>query len=329
MTRLLASLLLVLFSAGAASARCAGEDLRGTLSPEDRAALASAVAATPYPEGNRWRATRGARVIDIVGTIHLSDPRLDPVMERLAPAVAAADLVLVEMSDEDEAALQSEIAADPGRLLLPGTETLPGFMDDATWQTLSDAIQARGLPPAMAARMQPWYLSLQLAIPPCAMPEIVAGARGLDHRVIEAARAGGVPVRSLEPVDTLFALFGQAPLEEQVKMLLLGMMPVEATEDAFTTTIEAYFDETHAEGWQMARVVARRTLDLPAEEIDAVFAEMETRLLDERNRAWIDVIEAAEGDRLLLAFGAAHLFGEAGVLALLEREGYTIARLPF
>lgn len=329
MTRLLIALLLSFLAAGAAAARCAGADLRETLDAGQRAALAAAVAGTPFAEGNRWRATRGARRIDILGTIHLSDPRLDPVMARHAPAVAAADLVLVELSAADEAALQEELAADPARLLLPGAATLPGLMDEANWQLLSAAIRARGLPPAMAARMQPWYLSLQLAIPPCALPEIAAGARGLDHRVIAAARAAGVPVRSLEPYDTLFALFADAPLEEQVEMLLLGVMPVSDTEDAFTTTIEAYFDETHAEGWEMARLVARRALDLPPAEIDAIFAEMEARLLAERNRAWIEVIEAAEGDRLFLAFGAAHLFGEDGVLALLERAGYTLTRLPF
>lgn len=49
-----------------------------------------------------------------------------------------------------------------------------------------------------------------------------------------------------------------------------------------------------------------------------------------RNRAWIPVIEAAAGEGpVFAALGALHLSGADGVLALLQRKGFAIERLPF
>ncbi|MFP4327880.1 MAG: TraB/GumN family protein [Paracoccaceae bacterium] len=316
-------------AAAPADAACSGEDLRPTLTAGERAAVESALAGTPYREGNRWRATRGERVIDIVGTVHLDDPRLGPVAERLRPTVEAADTVLLEITPESEARLKDRMTRDPGMLLLPEGQTLPGLMDEEAWDLLADAVRARGMPPFMAARFQPWYLSLQLAIPPCAMPQIADGANGLDRRVSDMALEAGVALRPLEDPAAVFAMFGDDPLETQIDMLQASVLPPKVGEDGFATLVEGYFDERHAEAWDVSRVLARRHLPLPADEVDAMFETLRADLLDGRNRDWITTIEATPGNRLLLAFGAAHLFGEAGVLALLEAEGYRLERLEF
>lgn len=327
--RRLALLALLCLSPLAARAACEGRDLRATLSEETQAAVAAAAARHPYPAGNRWRAERDGRVIDILGTIHLDDPRLARIAEDFRPALARADLLLVEMSPEDEAALRRNFASDPGRLLLPGAQTLPALMPDAAWARLAEELRARGIAPAMGARMQPWYLSLQLAIPACAAETIAAGARGLDHRVTGMANETGVPIRSLEDPETLFSLFEDEPLERQVRLMQASLLPEGRGEDIFATLVESYFDETHAEAWELSRLLATETVALPEAEVNALYDELAEELLAARNRAWIEVIESAGAERIALAFGAAHLFGEAGVLALLEREGYTLTRLDF
>ena len=51
-------------------------------------------------------------------------------------------------------------------------------------------------------------------------------------------------------------------------------------------------------------------------------------VLFERNARWLPLIEPQlrEGD-LFIAVGAAHLFGERGILAELQRRGYTVKRI--
>ncbi|MFP4240231.1 MAG: TraB/GumN family protein [Rhodosalinus sp.] len=311
------------------AAACAGEDLRRQLDAEVRAEIARAVAETPYAEGNRWRAARDGRVIDILGTLHLDDPRLDAVAEAFRPTVENADMLLVEMSPEDEAALTRSLAEDPGQLLLSGAQTLPGLMDERDWNRVASEMRKRGIPPTMGARMQPWYLSLQLAIPACAAETLAAGGRGLDHRVTAIAADAGVPVRSLEDPQTLFALFSDEPPERQVRLMLASLLPQGRGEDMFATLVESYFDEAHAAGWEVSRHLAIESVDLPEAEVKALYDDLHDEMLVARNKAWIDIIEAAPGDRLAMAFGAAHLFGREGVLALLEREGYALSRQAF
>jgi uncharacterized protein YbaP (TraB family) len=64
--------------------------------------------------------------------------------------------------------------------------------------------------------------------------------------------------------------------------------------------------------------------------VETEFAAMEDSLMIRRNRAWIPVLtRAAAKGPVLAAFGALHLSGAEGVLALLQAEGWTLERLPF
>lgn len=308
-------------------AACTGSDLREALSAEDSAALADAEAATPYAHGNHWRATRGDRVIHVIGTMHMHDPRLDPVEERLEPVIENSDLLFLEATEEDAKKLEHGLATDASLLLLQDT-TLPEMLDEEAWQKLADAARARGIPPFMAAKMQPWYLSLVLALPRCAM-ELATAGDGLDARVEDIAQAAGIARRSIEAYDTVFQVFNAEPLEEQLRMLQLGVFPEDLSADLLITTVNSYFDEAHSDSWQLSRLMTFAHLDLPEADINAMLDEMEQKLLIDRNLAWIDVIEAAPEQRITVAVGAAHLMGESGVLNQLETRGYTLEPQPF
>ena len=84
--------------------------------------------------------------------------------------------------------------------------TLPEILPPDTWDRLQDApCRARGIPPFMGAKMQPAYLSMLLGIPPCAAEALTGRANGLDQRIIaKRGRASSMPVRALEPYDTIF-----------------------------------------------------------------------------------------------------------------------------
>ena len=308
---------------------CAGNDLRETLGPEEQARLDSAIQDAPFAEGNHWKATRGDSTLHLIGTMHLSDPRLDAPVDRLRDTVESADLLLLEMTDEDEAALQTRLSEDPS-LLLMSDATLPELLSEEEWDKMSAALNARGMPPFMAARFQPWYVSMLLAVPPCAsMLELSAG--GMDARLEEIAAGADVPRAALEDVQTIFAAFADQPRDMQLEMMLSALVDPAISEDLFATLLASYFDEAPAEGWAVSSILAERYSPIEQDAAAEILATMEEALLTDRNRAWIPVLtEAAERhDRVVAAFGAAHLPGENGVLALLEAEGFTLERLPF
>lgn len=333
----IASLLFALTLAGApagqALASCEGIDLLDAMTPEARAELQAATDAIPYPRGNFWRATRqtddGQQEITLVGTYHLDDPRHQPVIEALGPAIDAASTVLVEAAPDEQKALQDHIARDPSIMLITEGPSLLEQMTAADWRLLTDALAERGVPSMMAARMQPWYVNLMLAIPTCAM-EGMTEDKGLDGLIMARAEASGVPLASLERYDTVLALFDLMPAEDQIGMIRTTLAMDDRAQDFSTTLANAYFAGESRLMWEMMRREAYGLSGYSTEKVDAEFARMEAVLMVARNRAWIPVIEAAAAKGpVVAAFGALHLPGEDGVLALLEREGFTVAPLDF
>lgn len=325
----LMSLLCCLICAQPALAACAGNDLRSTLGPAEQDRLQIELQDAPFAEGNHWRATRDGRVLHLVGTMHLSDPRLDAPLDRLRPTIESADLLLLETTAEDSASLENRLATDPGLLLMPDA-TLPELLSDAEWAQMSDALSARGIPPFMAARFQPWYVSVVLAVPPCAaLPDLATG--GMDARIEAMATEAGIPRAALEDVETIFATFANQPRETQIDMMLSALVDPAISEDLFATLLASYFDEATAEGWAVSAILAERYSPIDPGEAAEMFAKIEQELLVDRNRDWIPVlIDALEDhDVVMAAFGAAHLPGKDGVLALLEAEGFVLERLAF
>lgn len=310
-------------------ATCAGRNLFAEMEPARLAEIKASTAAFPFSTGNFWRATRGDEVITIAGTYHFDDPRHAPTIAALAPHITAARTVLVEAGPEEEKALMALIAKDPSTMVI--TEGLPlnQRLPPEVWDPLKEALSNRGIPPFMTAKFQPWYVLTLLSIPPCAMTSMAEKPKGLDGAVIDTALAAGVPVRGLEPFDTLFTIFDGMTPEELTEMLVSTLAIEEMSEDYFTTLVDSYFAGESRQAWELMRFVS---YDLPGysrDQIDADFARMEELVSSSRNRAWIPVLtEAAAQGPVFTAFGALHLSGEDGVLNLLRKEGFTLEELP-
>ena len=332
MVRLALSLAAWLLATPLVAQTCTGTDIRDSLSAEQRSGLAEMTAGLTHPEGNHWRATRGDAVVHLIGTLHVDDPRHDAVMARIGPVIDSAAALLVEATDEEEAALQSALARDPSLIVTTDGPTLPELLTEEEWQRVRAAAAERNIPGVMAAKFRPWYLTLLLSLPPCMMEAMATGMDGLDARIMDRAAAAGVPTSALEPYDTLFTLFAALDVDDQAEMAVASIPAPGEAEDMFAALLAGYFEERHAEIWTLAHFMAKEQLDLPPERIDEMFAMLRDVAVTERNANWIPVIlDAVEtaGGPVVVAAGAAHLSGSDGVLALLEAEGFALERLPF
>lgn len=329
MLRALITCLLIIVSAPA-FARCEGTSLLDTLAVDQQADLNAAVAAAPYPQGLLWRAKKGDTTIHLVGTMHVYDARLDPVLARIVPLIPTTDLILLETTKAAEAQLQADLTTQPDLLFLTEGPTLPDMLPEAAWQILADQARDRQIPAFMAAKFQPWYLALMLAVPPCAMEGMMTGQRGLDHMIMDQAEIAEVPTQALEPYNTLFTLFENESMEEQIEMLQATIAMNRDADALFATLLDLYFAQEHVRAWHFSRLAALDMPDASPSDINAMFDEMEQMLLIRRNLNWMPVIAEAttSHDSLIIAVGAAHLGGTQGVLNLLSQDGFTLTRLP-
>ncbi|MCE6952084.1 TraB/GumN family protein [Cereibacter sphaeroides] len=329
MARLIPTLCLFLvISAGAARAACVGTDLIDALPPAERALVESETALQPFAEGNFWRATRGEQRVIVAGTYHLEDPRHAANLDRLRPFIEEAGVLLVEAGPEEEAKLKEAMAKDPSLMLSDGP-TLPEVLSEGEWKTLSGALRARGIPPVLASKFEPWYVSMTLALPPCAI-DAAKQPDGLDKMAMAAARDAGVPVRSLEPWNTVFRLFAELTPQEQLAMIRTALPLEDRVEDLAVTLGDRYFAGESRKVWEYMRLQTHAMPGYTPEAADAEFARMEETLVTRRNRAWMPVIEAAAAEGpTVVAVGALHLPGKGGVLALLDEAGFRLEKLGF
>lgn len=327
MRRVLVSLAFGLLAALPLQAQCLGQNLISAMPEDQRAALTARAHAVPFAQGNLWQASRDGARITLVGSYHLEDPRHQATLDSLAPHMAGATALLVEAGPEEEAALQADVAAHPERLIIATGPTLPEALDEADWQRLSEALRARALPPFMAAKMQPWYVMVMLSIPVCQFAQ-AASANGLDKQLIAQAQAAGIPVKAVEPWDTIFTIFEGMAETDQHALLMQAVDAAEAGDDMAVTLADSYFAGENRLLWEFTKHDAVTRSGLTEAEAERDFALMEEAMVIRRNRSWIAPIEeaAAQGP-VVVVVGALHLPGEEGVLNLLAGNGWTVTPL--
>jgi len=328
MSRILSLIAALSLLAAPLSAQCGGENLFAAMPPAELAALRSAAAKAPFSKGNFWRATRGDEVITLVGTYHFNDSRHDATLAAIAPVIQTASTVLVEAGPDEEKALLSRMTSDPSLMMIVDGPSLIQRMPPELWAKLAAALAERGIPGFMAAKLQPWYVNVLLAVPPCAMAAM-KDPMGLDGLVIDTALAANVPVKALEPYDTVLKVFDMMTEADQFAMIESTLAMEGRSEDFSATLADSYFAGESLLIWELMRLISYQTPGATRAEVDAEFAKIEAVLMTGRNRAWIPVLEAAAANGpVLAAFGALHLPGQDGVLALLQAQGFTIEPLP-
>lgn len=178
-------------------------------------------------------------------------------------------------------------------------------------ELLAELVEASGMDERQFYHLDTWAAALVLARSyGTGDPE-----NGTDRALL--ADFASRQVIELEGAVRQFALFDRLPEADQRDLL------------------KAVIDDSRAgEAERVARIAAWRSGDMAALERETrrgLLADAELRkvLLVDRNRAWADRLGelAPAQPPMLVAVGAAHLPGEDGLIALLERRGYTVTRI--
>lgn len=311
----------------AALAMCEGKDMIAALPPAERTMLEERAASTAHSTGLLWRATRGQTEIIWFGTYHFPHEATEAHLTALMPHIKAADAVYLEVSNDDQARLEAQIASDPSIMFITTGPTLPDLLGEADWATYKAAMEKRAIPGFMAAKFKPVWAAIMLGIGPCEARAGALKAKGIDARIGEAAAANGMPSRSLEDFRLLLTMLDGFPQEDQIDMIRLFLAWSGNADDMAYTLRQRYLAQQTGLIWAFSRKIS---LDYGGETAQEDFALMEEQLLTNRNTGWVDLLlREGDGKKVFAAVGAAHLPGDAGVLNLLAGEGFTITPLSF
>jgi uncharacterized protein len=204
---------------------------------------------------------------------------------------------------------------DPTRMLsramLPAGESLDKLLGPEAWQRLLQYL-AGAIPPEALVRFRPW---LACALLVNKAMGATPGADMMDLALLKRGRAEQKTVRFLETLDQQIEALDRTM---DATMLTELSKELEKLPAMFTGLAEAY---------RAGDMAALEMLIQEAGQSDVDAGRMR-EMLGVRNERWIPFLEqlATEGGGFV-AFGAAHLPGEDGVVALLRRRGHNVTRV--
>jgi hypothetical protein len=262
-----------------------------------------------FGRGLLWRvAKQGVPASHIYGTIHVPDSRLAEL-----PAVvrqrfdAATSLMLEFVPDPYSRSRFLEAAVFLDR------QTLAEKIGAEDFERAVEHLAPIGLPREVVNKLKPWGVLLNLR-----NPRRAEQGAPLDSQLLELARARRLPLHQIEGVEEQIFTFDEFPMESQIALLKHSLAHRDELLELAERTMEAYLERDLAAIWRLReRFIARH----PA--IAAHQAVMTKRVVHDRS-----VVMAFRMQRELrrggafVALGALHLYGDKGVLALLEADGY-------
>lgn len=262
----------------------------------------------------------------IIGTYHLADASFTEKIPGLQTALAETEQVYGEVNMENmmqPASIQKMTAA----MMLPEGQTLKTVLTPEQFGKVSafaKELMGVGLDNDMVFsqldKMSPKALATQftllLFIKNSATP--FNPANGLDNFFQMQAKQNNKPIGGLETIDfQIETLYKSTPIERQVEELIClvdnkeyNLMMVQEISKAF-----------YAQDLQAIEKAADEKLN---NSCDSTPEEEET-LIYGRNDNWMKLMPGIMAEKpTFFAVGALHLVGERGMLAQLQKAGYTV-----
>lgn len=303
---------------------CTGVDLIAQMEADDPALLEhirAEAAAVENAGALLWRIeAEGAEPSWLFGTMHVADPRVLTLPERVRAAFDAAGTVVIETTDIlDQSKMMAALLARPELMMFTDDTTLFSLMSPQDREAAGAALAARGIPPASVARMKPWMIAAMVALPACELARKAAGAPVLDTMLAGEAKGAGKPVEGLESAIGQFEAMASLPMEFHISGLVETLKLGDRADDVIETMVSLYLAGETGMFWSFFRAA------LPSSDEDGGFAAFEEAMVKTRNRTMAQAARPfIDAGGAFLAVGALHLAGPDGLVALLREAGYSV-----
>ncbi len=308
---------------------CGGHNILPDLQKSDPAAYAdiqTEAAKTLNGQSIFWKIEKpGIQPSYLLGTMHVSDPRVLTMPAGASEAASKADVIIVE-SDEvlDDKKAAIALLAKPELSMFTDGSTITSRLTPEEASELEARLKKRGLALASVNRMKPWIISAFVALPACELARKAEGETFLDQRLAQTAAKAGKRVLGLETYAEQLAALNDLPMDFHIASLLDALRLGDKMNDVNETMLELY--RTGNIGAIVPMLQAVSTEKGTAKQ--AGYAEFEQRIIKDRNK----VMASRAGPTLnqgnaFMAVGALHLPGSDGLVELLRAQGFRLTAM--
>jgi len=309
---------------GAQDKSCTGRNLLAEMKTKDAAAYADVIAeGDKIPNGKSifWKVEKsGLAPSYLLGTMHVTDPRVLRMPPGAAEASASARVIVVE-SDEilDEKKAMAGIFANPDLTMFTNGQSLETLLSKDDLALLKDDLARRGVPLSAVSRMKPWMLMSLMSLPACETARKAANAAFLDKRIALDAAAAGKPVKGLETFAEQLSTLAAIPMDLHLKSMMETVKLGSTMDDVFETMTELYLSG------EIGLTIPLLKRAAPDGADEAGYAQFEELVVRQRNHHMADRAAPilAEGGAFI-AVGALHLPDTEGLVELVRQQGFTV-----
>lgn len=311
----------------AASTQCAGVDMLQELRFKEPAIFSeidAAAKATANASAVLWKIERTGRAASyLLGTIHMTDPRVTAFSRQLEDALAATDTLALEVADVSADAANAAIARATRLVLFNDGRSLDDLLSDDEYAKVKETLAGIGLPGEAAHMFRPWVVSMILSVSSCERQKVKSGLPVLDMKLATVARERGLKVVGLETIESQLGAMAGIPDDQQIAMLRASLKFANRSNDNMETLLQLYLTRNMGAAWPFHIALARK-----AGIERASFDSFQRRIVSERNYYMRDMaLPLLEKGSVMVAVGALHLVGENGLVALLQEAGYMLTPL--
>lgn len=303
---------------------CGGRDLLAQMKAEDPATYAKVLEeGDRIPNGKSvfWKIEKpGIAPSYLLGTMHVTDPRVLKMPPGADEALFEADTVVVE-SDEilDEKKGMASIFANPDLTMFTDGRSLETLLSKDDVALLKDDLARRGIPLSAVSRMKPWMLMSAISLPSCERARAADKTAFLDKQIALNAASEGIPVKGLETFAEQLSTMAAIPIEFHMKSLIETIKLGKKMDDVFETMTELYLSGNVGLTIPLLKRAAPDGAD------EAGYADFEELVVRQRNHHMAERVAPilAEGGAFV-AVGALHLPDKEGLVELIRQQGYTV-----
>ncbi len=266
-----------------------------------------------------WQATSETATITLVGSVHVGRAEFFPLADPIEEAFASAPVLAVEVDMTDPAVLQASGVLMMQKGMLPDRQTLQSRLAPEVYEKLVAYAEEIGMSLGMYERFKPGIVAVVLTMAGYKRqgydPEL-----GIDKHFLDAAKAAGKEVRSLETVEDQLDIF--LSIDDNLDDLMITELldQMDDLEEVMNEMI-GYWQTGDADG--MDRFLQSQMGESP--EMEALYR----KLLDDRNVGMVETINTwLEGDTdVFVAVGAGHFSGQQGIVSLLKASGREVVQI--
>ena len=261
---------------------------------------------TVYGEGLLWEINRqGIQASHVFGTIHVSDPDVTNLPEKVSDTLTQSGQFIMEaLPEPDEVVkLTQMMFFNDGRRL---NEFIAPPLFDRTveilssYQILLEAVMV----------MKPWAAFMVMNYPP-------GNDMPLDLKLLAIAQEKGIEAHGLELLQEQGKIFDDLTLATQLGLLIDTVCHYDLVLEDFERIKSLYIKRDLKGLYEISRNLSVSD--------ERVYQELISKLLTNRNITMVERMQPAlEKGNAFIAIGALHLTGDDGVLSLLEQKGYAI-----